>query len=158
MATWQEFSEQAPELAARAFERFEAHRHKTMATIRADGSPRISGTEVLIQQGEVWLGGMTGNRRFADLRRDPRLAIHSGSEDPDVWTGDAKLAGRAVEVTDEAGKAAFRGEAQEVPPGDFELFRIDLSEVSVVRLSDARDHLLIDIWREGEPVRTVERR
>ena len=158
MATWQEFSEQAPELAARAFERFEAHRHKTMATIRADGSPRISGTEVPIQQGEVWLGGMTGNRRFADLRRDPRLAIHSGSEDPDVWTGDAKLAGRAVEVTDEAGKAAFRGEAQEVPPGDFELFRIDLSEVSVVRLSDAKDHLLIDIWREGEPVRTVERR
>ena len=158
MATWQEFSEQAPELAARAFERFEAHRHKTMATIRSDGSPRISGTEVPIQQGEVWLGGMTGNRRFADLRRDPRLAIHSGSEDPDVWTGDAKLAGRAVEVTDEAGKAAFRGEAQEVPPGDFELFRVDLSEVSVVRLSDAKDHLLIDIWREGEPVRTVERR
>ena len=158
MATWQEFSEQAPELAARAFERFEAHRHKTMATIRADGSPRISGTEVPIHGGEVWLGGMTGNRRFADLRRDPRVAIHSASEDPDVWTGDAKLAGRAVEVTDDAGKAAFRGDAPEVPPGDFELFRIDLSEVSVVRLSDAKDHLLVDIWREGEPVRTVERR
>jgi hypothetical protein len=51
MATWQEFTEQAPELAARAFERFEAHRHKTMATIRADGSPRISGTEVGILAG-----------------------------------------------------------------------------------------------------------
>src|SRR5919199_3973997 len=138
MATWQEFSEQAPELAARAFERFEAHRHKTMATIRADGSPRISGTEVPIHGGEVWLGGMTGNRRFADLRRDPRLAIHSASEDPDVWTGDAKLAGRAVEVTDEAGKAAFRGDT-EVPPGDFELFRVDISKVVVVRLSDAKD-------------------
>ena len=158
MATWQEFSEQAPELAGRALERFEAHRHKTMATIRADGSPRISGTEVPIHSGEVWLGGMTGNRRFADLRRDPRVAIHSGSEDPDVWTGDAKLAGRAVEVTDEAGKARFRGSAEEVPPGDFELFRIDVSEVSVVRLSDAKDHLLIDVWREGEEPRTFERR
>jgi hypothetical protein len=158
MATWQEFSEQAPELAARALQRFEAHRHKTMATIRADGSPRISGTEVPIQRGEVWLGGMTGNRRFADLRRDPRVAIHSASEDPEVWTGDAKLSGRAVEVTDDPGKAAFRGDAEEVPPGDFELFRIDLSEVSVVRLSEAKDHLLIDVWREGEPVRTVERR
>jgi len=158
MATWQEFSEQAPELAARAFERFEAHRHKTMATVRADGSPRISGTEVPILRGEVWLGGMTGNRRFADLRRDPRVAVHSASEDPDVWTGDAKLAGRAVEVTDAAGMAAFRGDAAEVPPGDFELFRVDLSEVVVVRLSDERDRLLIDIWHEGEPVRTVERR
>jgi hypothetical protein len=158
MATWQEFSEQAPELATRALERFEAHRHKTMATIRADGSPRISGTEVPILRGQVWLGGMTGNRRFADLRRDPRVAIHSASEDPDVWTGDAKLSGRAVEVTDDAGRAAFRGDAAEVPPGDFELFRVDLTEVSVVRLSDAKDHLLIDVWREGEAVRTVERR
>lgn len=157
MATWQEFGEQAPETAARAFARFEAHRHKTMATIRADGSPRISGTEVTIARGEVWLGGMTGNRRFADLRRDPRVAIHSASEDPDVWTGDAKLAGRATEVTDDAGRAAFSGSLEEAPPGDFELFRVDLAEVVVVRLSEAKDHLLIDVWRDGEPVRTMER-
>jgi hypothetical protein len=156
MATWREFSEQAPELAARAFERFEAHKHKTMATIRADGSPRISGTEVPILHGEVWLGGMTGNRRFADLRRDPRVAIHSASEDPDVWTGDAKLSGRAVEVTDPAEQAAFRG-GTEVPPGDFELFRIDLTEVVVVRLNDAKDALVVEVWREGEPVRTFDR-
>jgi hypothetical protein len=158
VTTWQEFSEQAPELAARVYERFEAHRHKTMATIRADGAPRISGTEVPIKLGEVWLGGMTGNRRFADLRRDPRLVIHSASEDPDVWTGDAKIAGRAVEVTDGAGKAAFRGAAEEVPDGDFELFRVELTEAVVVRLSDERDHLLVDIWHPGQPPRTVERR
>jgi hypothetical protein len=158
VTTWQEFSEQAPELADRVFERFEAHRHKTMATIRADGGPRICGTEVPIKLGEVWLGGMTGNRRFADLRRDPRVAIHSASEDPDVWAGDAKIAGRAVEVADAEGKAAFRGAAEEVPEGDFELFRIDLTEAVVVRLSDERDHLLISVWHPGEPVRTVERR
>src|SRR4051794_1756541 len=158
MASWQEFHEQAPELAARVLQRFEAHRHKTMATIRADGSPRISGTEVPITLGEVWLGGMTGNRRFADLRRDPRVAVHSASQPPEAWSGDAKIAGRAVEVTDEATKAAFRGTAEEVPPGDFELFRIDLTEAVVVRLSDERDHLLIDIWHPGRPVRTEARR
>ncbi len=157
MATWQEFSEQEPELAARAFERFEAHRHKTVATVRADGSPRISGTEVGILAGEVWLGGMTGNRRFADLRRNPGVAIHSASEDPDVWTGDAKLSGRAVEVTDEAGRAAFRAAAGQLPPGDFELFRVDVTEVVVVHLSDAKDALLVDVWREGRPVRTFRR-
>jgi Pyridoxamine 5'-phosphate oxidase len=158
VSSWQEFSEQAPELAARVLERFVAHQHKTMATIRPDGSPRISGTEVPIQLGQVYLGGMTGNKRFADLRRDPRVAIHSGSDDPDVWSGDAKLAGRAVEVTDDAEKAAFRGEAEEVPSGEFELFRVDLAEAVVVRLSDGRDSLLIDVWREGGPVRTYERR
>jgi hypothetical protein len=158
VSSWQEFSEHAPELAARVFERFEAHRHKTMATIRPDGSPRISGSEVPIRLGQVYLGGMTGNRRFDDLRRDPRVAIHSGSDDPEVWTGDAKVAGRAVEVADEAEKEAFRRAAEEVPPGDFELFRVDLTEAVVVRLSDKRDHLLIDVWREGEPVRTRVRR
>jgi Pyridoxamine 5'-phosphate oxidase len=157
MSSWQQFSDQAPELAARVLERFEAHRHKTMATIRADGSPRISGTEVPITLGQVYLGGMTGNKRFEDLRRDPRIAIHSGSDDPEVWSGDAKLSGRAVEVTDDTEKAAFRGGEQEVPAGDFELFRVDLSEVVTVRLSEERDHLLIDVWRPGCPVRTVAR-
>ena len=156
MVTWQQFSEQEPDLAARAFERLEAHKHKTMATVRADGSPRISGTEVPILLGQVWLGGMSGNRRFADLRRDPRVAIHSASEDPDVWTGDAKLAGRAVEVTDADEKAAFGG-GTEVPPGDFELFRVELTEVVVVRLNEAKDRLIVDVWREGAPVRTFER-
>jgi hypothetical protein len=158
VTTWQEFSDQAPDLAARVLEKFEANRHKTMATVRADGGPRIAGTEVPIKLGEVWLGGMTGNRRFADLRRDPRVAIHSASEPPDVWTGDAKIAGRAVEITDDATKAAFRGAADEVPEGDFELFRIDLTAAVVVRLSDERDSLLIDVWHPGEPVRTEVRR
>ncbi|HVN11483.1 MAG TPA: pyridoxamine 5'-phosphate oxidase family protein [Kineosporiaceae bacterium] len=158
MTSWQEFSAQAPELAVRVAERFDAHRHKTMATIRPDGSPRISGTEVPIKLGQVYLGGMTGNKRFADLRRDPRVAIHSGSDDPEVWTGDAKIAGRAVEVSDEKEKAAFRDAAEEVPPGDFELFRVELTEAVVVRLSEERDRLLIDVWREGGPVRTHVRR
>src|SRR5437870_1799695 len=34
VTSWREFGEQAPGLAARVFDRFEAHRHKTMATIR----------------------------------------------------------------------------------------------------------------------------
>ncbi len=157
MATWQEFSEEAPELAARALERFEAHRHKTIATIRADGGPRISGTEVGILGGQVYLGGMSGNRRFADLRRDPRVAIHSASEDPEQWTGDAKLSGVAVEITDEAGFAAFREAAPESPEGPFELFRVDVQEVTVVRLSEAKDRLIIETWREGRGVKVAER-
>lgn len=158
MANWEQFTAEAPDLAAQVRARLEAHRHKTMATIRADGSPRISGTEVELRGGQVYLGGMPGNRRFADLRRDPRVAIHSGSDHPDTWTGDAKLSGQAFEITDPAGLEAFRGEAGEVPPGPFELFRVELTEASVVRLSDDRSHLLIDVWREGQGVRQVARR
>ncbi len=157
MGTWQEFAEQEPELAAQVKDRFEAHRHKTIATIRADGSPRISGTEVPILGGQVYLGGMTGNRRFADLRRDPRVAIHSASEDPDRWTGDAKISGVAVEIVDEEGLEAFRAAAGEVPPGPFELFRVEVLEATVVRLADEKDRLVIETWREGAGARRFER-
>jgi hypothetical protein len=161
MATWRQFSSEQPELAATVFERFEAHKHKTMATLRADGRPRISGTEAPILGEHLYLGGMTGNRRFADLRRDPRLAIHSNSDDPDTWTGDAKLSGTAVELVDPADHEVFReasGAAQsEVPPGAFELFRLEIDEAVVVRLSPARDHLVIETWREGAGLTTVQR-
>lgn len=157
MASWDEFCAEAPDLAAEVRARLDAHKHKTMATIRADGSPRISGTEVELRGGQVYLGGMTGNRRFADLRRDPRVAIHSGSDDPDHWTGDAKLSGAAVEVTEPDQLEAFRGEVGEVPPGSFELFRVDLTEASLVRLPESRDHLVIDVWRQGDGVRQFVR-
>ena len=53
MASWTEFSAAAPELAERVKKRFDAHKHKTMATLRKDGSPRISGTEVEFRDGEL---------------------------------------------------------------------------------------------------------
>ncbi|MBA3464363.1 MAG: pyridoxamine 5'-phosphate oxidase family protein, partial [Deltaproteobacteria bacterium] len=54
--------------------------HKTVATLRRDGSPRVSGTELTSYDGQLWLAGMPGALRFADLRRDPRFALHSGSD------------------------------------------------------------------------------
>lgn len=157
MSSWSEFADEAPELAARVVERFDAHKHKTMATLRRDGAPRISGTETTLRDGELWLAGMSGARRFADLRRDPRVAVHSGSDDPDTWRGDAKVAGRAVEVTDPAEVRRFRDSLDEGPPGEFELFRLDLTEVVVVRIGEPADHLVIESWHEGRGVTSVRR-
>lgn len=159
MATWEEFSSAAPELAAAVRARFDAHRHKTLATLRVDGSPRISGVEASFSEGELWLGMMDGSRKALDLRRDPRLALHSASPDPPEngagWDGDAKLAGRAVEVTDEASKKAAFGGGQ---PQPFHLFKVDLAEVVLTRVGDPADHLVIESWHEGGGLRRVERR
>lgn len=150
MASWAEFEAAAPDLARQVRERFDAHGHKTMATLRADGSPRISGTETVWRDGDLGLGAMPGSVKVRDLRRDPRVAVHSGSDEPAVWRGDAKVAGRAVEVTGEGPG----GDA----PAEGHLFRLDLTEVVVVRLGEPADHLVIESWRPGEPVRRVERR
>jgi len=60
---------------------FDAHKHKTLATLRKDGSPRISGIEVDFVDGDLWLGAMWQSRRALDLRRDPRFALHSATAD-----------------------------------------------------------------------------
>ncbi|MBP2703843.1 pyridoxamine 5'-phosphate oxidase family protein [Microbispora sp. RL4-1S] len=159
MASWQEIEKEIPEPAARALAIMGRSRHKTMATLRADGSPRISGTEVEFRDGEVWIGSMLGAVKALDLRRDPRVAIHSASDEPDeaspgAWGGDVKLAGRAVEVLDPAARRAHGG-----PPGqDFHLFRIDVTEVVLTRVDEAGEHLIVEMWHEGSGYRVVHRR
>jgi len=158
MATWSEVAAAAPELAAAAQKVFEAHVHKTLATLRSDGSPRISGSEARFFEGDLWLGMMHGSRKAQDLKRDPRLAVHSATVDATMADGDAKLSGRAVEIADEGTIDRFTGSLDEHPPGPFHVFRIDISELVLTRVGDPPDHLLIEMWREGVGVTRVERR
>ena len=158
VVSWDGFAGEAPELARVVKARFDAHRHKLLATIRRDGSPRISGTEVTFRDGEAWLGMMPNSRKALDLRRDPRLAMHSGSLDIDLVEGDAKISGRAEEITDVQELERFRSHAGEIPPGPFHLFRVDLAEVVLTRVGDPPDHLVIESWHEGEGIRRAERR
>jgi hypothetical protein len=143
MPSWSEFEAEAPELAARVRERLDAHKHKTIATLRRDGSPRISGTEAELRDGELWIGSMRNALKARDLQRDPRFALHSGSDDPDVWAGDAKLAGVVEEVPD--------------PAGESHRFRLDLHEVSAVGLDETRKALVIQVWTSANGVRTMKR-
>jgi hypothetical protein len=151
MASWGEFAAAEPELAERVRGRLDAGAHKTLATIRADGSPRISGNEAWIAGDELWFGSMWRSARARDLRRDPRFALHSASADPPGWAGDASLSGRAEEVDDPARVAVAVASLDQVPEGRWHLFRADLSEVLMVALGQGR--LEIDVWRPGEPVR-----
>jgi hypothetical protein len=163
MASWNEVADAEPEFAQRVQALFDAHRHKTMATLRRDGSPRISGIEAQFTGGDLWFGMMHGSMKALDLRRDPRLALHSATidppDDPTAWAGEAKLAGRAREVTDQATIAAVAAKAGQEPPTEpFHLFRVDVTEVVMTKVSDPPDHLVIELWREGQGMRRFERK
>jgi hypothetical protein len=146
MARWSEFQAEAPELAATVRRFLYARIHKTIATLRRDGSPRISGTETEFLDGDLTIGSMWKAMKALDLRRDPRFELHSGSEDPPGWDGDARVWGRMLEDPpfEHAGSPAHR-------------FRADLEGAAVVRLNDARDKLVIETWRPGRRVTRVER-
>lgn len=163
MATWRDVVDSEPELARRVQTIMDAHLHKTIATLRADGAPRISGIEATFATGQLWFGSMAGARKGQDLRRDPRFALHSPSVDPpkgteSSWVGDAKLSGRAVRVTDPDELAAALHALRVPPDQQSDLFRADIGEVVVTRVGDPPDHLVIELWRPGRPLHRIERR
>jgi hypothetical protein len=155
VAGWSEIEAEAGELAGLARSLLDAHVHKTLATLRRDGSPRISGSEVIFAEGELWLGSMWQSRKARDLQRDPRFALHSGSADPPDWSGDAKLAGRVEEIEDQDRKAAIIG--AKGGSGPSHLFRADIAELTVVRLNESRDKLVIESWHAGRGVTRHDR-
>jgi hypothetical protein len=151
-------AESAPEFAADVRRHLDARIHKTIATLRAGGSPRISGIETFFADGDLWFGSMPNARKALDLRRDPRFGLHSGSVDPPEWDGDAKLAGQAEEVTEPARRlAVFRSRGADPPSSESHLFRADIHEAVLVGLNDARDRLVIALWRPGHEVERLER-
>jgi hypothetical protein len=150
MASWSEVEKEAPEFAAKVRAALDARKHKTIATLRADGSPRISGIEAEFADGELTFGSMPGARKGADLRRDPRFALHSATVDPvdgqeARWPGEAKIAGRAVAA----------GTTTEGAAGD--LFRVEVAEVVHTHLDPEATRLVVEWWTPAAGLRVVER-
>ncbi|MDG3010087.1 pyridoxamine 5'-phosphate oxidase family protein [Rhodococcus sp. D2-41] len=151
MADWSEFEQQAPDLAAAVRARFEAHRHHVLATLRTDGSPRVSGTEVEFAGDEMRLGSMFGARKALDLQRDPRFAVHANPGEHTMVGGDAKLSGRAAELTGAELDEACAALPPELLPCHY--FTLDLDQVVLTEVLHDPDRMRIRSWRPGQGVR-----
>ncbi|MER7457915.1 pyridoxamine 5'-phosphate oxidase family protein [Micromonospora sp. NPDC126480] len=150
MTAWRDVERAEPEFAQRVRALFDAHRHKTIATLRADGSPRISGIEAVFEDGEILFGSMPNARKGADLLRDPRFALHSATVDPvegseATWPGEAKISGRATAA----------GPATGGPDGD--RFRADIAEVVHTHLNQEATMLVVEWWTPARGLRRIER-
>lgn len=150
MTTWQDVERAEPGFARRVRALFDAHRHKTIATLRADGSPRISGIEASFEDGELAFSSMPNARKGADLRRDPRFALHSATVDPvegaaAKWPGEAKISGRAIQA----------GPNTKGPEAD--RFHADIAEVVHVHVNQEATKLVIEWWTPAHGLRRVER-
>jgi hypothetical protein len=154
VTAWRAIEQAEPEFAARVRRLFEAGRHKTIATLRADGSPRISGIECEFEAGDLRFGSMTGARKGADLERDPRFALHGPTFHPEEgkegeWPGEAKIAGRAI------ASGPVTGEGEEGPDG--ESFVADIAEIVVTGLNDEATRLVVEWWTPARGLRRIER-
>ncbi len=154
MSTWSQFLADAPEFAASVRAAFEAGTNKTLATLRSDGSPRISGTELRFEDdapggARVTLGMMPHSRKLADVRRDPRVAVHSPTLEPpagSLGAGDAKLAGVLVEFADPMSPV----------PGSSS-FELDVREAVLTIVDEAAQLLVVESWHPDRGYRRIAR-
>lgn len=163
MVSWGAFHQAEPDFATRVQRLFDGGRHKTIATVRADGSPRISGIECEFEDGELQFGSMSASRKGADLARDPRIALHGPTSSPEegneaAWPGEAKISGRAVIVEP---VAANEDTGEDAPGDDNEeegpRYRVDLHEVVITKLNDEATMLVVESWTPTGGLRRVER-
>lgn len=150
MTAWRVLEQAEPEFARRVRALFDAGRHKTIATLRADGAPRISGIEARFEDGELVFGSMANARKGADLHRDPRFALHSATVDPvegseAQWPGEAKISGRAIPSP--AMTETSEGET----------FRADIIDVVHTHLNQEATMLVVEWWTPAHGLRRIER-
>ena len=143
--SWGEFASECDDLAARMQARFESHLHAVMATLRRDGSPRMSGMEAPIRDGQLWLGMEHTSMKAADLRRDPRFGLHSAPESGELQGGDARIEGHAEPATPDQLEVFLRAHPHEVDPSvPFALFVAKIARAVLVRVE--AHHLVVETW------------
>ncbi|PYV37798.1 MAG: pyridoxamine 5'-phosphate oxidase [Acidobacteria bacterium] len=144
---WRDFEAAAPELARLGRERFERTGVVLVATVRKDGSPRISPVEPYLVLGHLLLGMMWRSRKALDLLREPRCAVHSAVCDPNGSDGEFKLYGRALAIED---RRILEGNYQawwkSQPPGTYHVFTVEIDSAAFISWDTEKDKMTVKRW------------
>jgi hypothetical protein len=140
---WNDVIEGEPRFAELAHERLVSPGVLLVATIRRDGTPRLSPVEPLIFEGDLWLSMMWQSHKAMDLLRDDRVLVHNIVASPEGAEGEVKLRGRAVAVDDRDARARYCDAVahlgwRPVEPW-FHLFRIEVDDLTFVRYAESGD-------------------
>src|SRR5215475_6629509 len=92
---WSELERRQPGLAGLGRQRLLEPGVVLVATIRGDGTPRISPVEPYVLDGVLWLSMLWQSRKAADLLRDPRVLVHSVITSRNGGEGEFKIRGTA---------------------------------------------------------------
>lgn len=121
--SWQELREHEPELAVFGERRFRS-RVAFLATVDADGSPRVHPvTPIVAPQGLMVFMEPTSPKGH-DLRRGSRYALHCSVEDDEGGGGEFRVRGTAREITDTAVRDQVAERAPYTPSAEYVLFEL----------------------------------
>jgi hypothetical protein len=148
---WVEIELRQPRLAEIGRRRLLGPGVVLVATIRADGTPRLSPVEPWVMKGDFWLSMLWQSRKAVDLRRDRRILVHSIITSRDGGEGEFKLRGHAMAEQRPEVQARYAAEVAEhlgwsPTPGRFHLFRLDVDQVTFIRYDDATGDQSLASW------------
>jgi hypothetical protein len=150
MAKWSVFESEAPALAAKIRSRFEGHPHHVLGTLDSSGAPRLSGINVFFNDGIVWFGSMPSALKSRDIKRDPRMSLHSAPLSEELDGGDARISGLALALAADSARV-WRPQN----PSDGEFFQIDIQKAHIVEVVD--EQLVVTMWDTEHGLRIVQR-
>jgi Pyridoxamine 5'-phosphate oxidase len=154
---WHDLETAAPEIARLGKERLDQTRVALLATLRKDGSPRISPVEPYLSQGQLLFGAMSWSLKTRDLLRDRRCVLHSAITGPDNGEGELKLYGRAVEVDDEIRAGCREGWWPERAADAATVFALYIEQAAFVSWDTAHGEMTVRRWSPGRGVSETSR-
>lgn len=111
---WSDSENAQPRLAGLGHERLIRPGVVLVASIRRDGTARLSPVEPLVLDGDFWLSMMWRSSKARDLLRDPRILVHSAITSRDGAEGEFKIRGTARAEDDPGVQRRYR----DVEPAD----------------------------------------
>lgn len=152
---WNDVESAQPRLAHLGRQRLIEPGVVLVATVRKDGTPRLSPVEAVIMDGNLWLSMMHGSRKAQDLLRDDRILVHSIVTNRDGAEGEYKIRGAAVSETDQAiheryAELVARTLGWEPIPGKFHLFTVQVDVITYIRYENGDQYMTT--WPPGEEV------
>lgn len=138
LLTWQDFLLARPAMAEFGQARISLG-VMYLATLRADGSPRIHPITPFVSGGRLFAFMEPTSPKAKDLQRDGRYAMHSLVTDSDGTNGEFMIGGRATLLADDATRSLAVTGSPYQPKERYILFEFKL------------DRCLTNVYVDGNP-------
>jgi pyridoxamine 5'-phosphate oxidase-like protein len=126
MLSWEEFAVAQPEMARFGEERLK-FRVMYLASLKADGYPRIHPFTPFTGSGHLYAFMESTSPKAKDLQRNGKYAMHSLVTDGDGTNGEFQISGQAVLQTDSATRDAAVRSCPFKPKERYILFEFKLN-------------------------------
>lgn len=155
--TWRDLELAAPEIAEPGKTRLDETRVALLATLRRDGSPRISPIEPFFTEGHLLFGAMAWTLKARDLGRDPRCTLHSAVTGPNEGEPELKLYGPAIEADDDLRAACPSGWWTDQPHEAARVFSLSIEEAAFVTWDYEGGEMTVRRWSRETGLKTSRR-